>query len=149
MGGPGSGGHNLKPTALKVLHGDREDRINRAEPVPEDVPVAAPTTLTTEAHAVWARLAPDRIAKGVLTAWDVDAFALFCEAAALAPHAARYAADHIDDAIVPGAQSPVSRLREAVAICASLGSRFGWTPADRARLVIGGEQRDQKERLLS
>jgi len=43
----------------------------------------------------------------------------------------------------------VSRFREAVAVCATLGGRFGWTPADRAKLVVGEEKRDQKERLLS
>lgn len=109
----------------------------------------APATLTAEGLAVWHRLAPDRIDRGVLTPWDVDAFALFCEAVSVAHHAAAYAAEHIDDRIVPGAQSPVSRMREAVAICATLGGRFGWTPSDRAKLVIGEEKRDQKERLLS
>lgn len=150
MGGPGSGGQNAIPTALKVLHGTREDRINRAEPVPSDVPVEAPATLTCEALAVWERLAPDRIRCGVLTAWDVDAFALFCEAVVLAHAAAAYAGEHIGDRIVAGAQSPVSRLREAVAVCSTLGSRFGWTPGDRSKIVVGGEEKgDQKERLLS
>lgn len=142
----------VKPTALKVLHGDDKknpQRINRAEPTPADLSIEAPATLTVEGLAAWCRLAPDRIAKGVLTPWDVDAFALFCEAVAVAHVAARYAAMHINDSIKPGSQSPVSRLREAVGVCATLGGRFGWTPSDRARLVVGGEHSDQRERLLS
>jgi hypothetical protein len=36
-----------KPTALKVLHGDRTDRINRAEPIPPEREVIAPEELST------------------------------------------------------------------------------------------------------
>lgn len=139
------GGRPAKPTHLKVLHGDRPDRINRAEPVPGDHPIRPPSTLTAAALEVWTRLAPDRIAKGVLTAWDVDAFALFCEAVALAHGAAAKA----DGPTIPGAQSPISRFKDAVAVCATLGGRFGWTPSDRAKLVVGEGKPDQKERYLS
>lgn len=139
------GGRPPKPTHLKVLHGDRADRINRAEPVPGEQPIEPPEWLTAEGRAAWDRLAPDRIAKGVLTAWDIDAFAMFCEALPRAHEAARRAGQPT----VPGAQSPMSRFKDAVAVCATLGGRFGWTPSDRAKLVVGGENRDSKERLLS
>lgn len=142
------GGRPPKPTHLKVLHGDDKknpQRINRAEPVPADLPIDPPAPLTAEALEVWTRLAPDRVAKGVLTAWDVDAFALFCEAVALAHHAAARA----DGPTVPGAQSPISRFKDAVTVCATLGGRFGWTPADRTKLIVGEGKSDQKERLLS
>jgi P27 family predicted phage terminase small subunit len=142
------GGRPAKPTHLKVLHGDDKknpQRINRDEPLPADLPIEPPALLTEEGLAVWKRLAPDRIAKGLLTPWDVDAFALFCEGVALAHHAAFKA----DGPTIPGAQSPISRFKDAVAVCATLGGRFGWTPSDRAKLVVGEERRDQKERLLS
>lgn len=148
MGGPGSGGANRKPTALKVLHGDDKknpQRINRNEPIPGDQPILPPVTLTADGLEVWQRLAQDRIDKGVLTIWDVDAFALFCEAIAQAHEAARHAGEEPERLI----QSPMSRFKDAVAICASLGGRFGWTPSDRAKLVVGGRQRDPKEDLLT
>ena len=124
-----------------IVHEEVATRVARGKAKRREVPRSA--------LAVWERLAPDRIRCGVLTPWDVDAFAMFCEAIPVAHQAATYAAEHIGDKIVPGAQSPVSRLREAVAVCATLGGRFGWTPSDRAKLVVGGEKRDDKERLLS
>lgn len=138
-------GRPPNPTNLKVLHGVRKDRINRDEPLPTDDEIEPPATLSPAAVAVWQRLAPDRIAKGVLTPWDVDAFALFCEAVTIA-HVAAAGAGVL---AVPGAQSPMGLFKDAVAVCATLGGRFGWTPSDRAKLVVGGEKRDAKERLLS
>jgi phage terminase small subunit len=142
------GGRPRKPTHLSVLHGDEKknpSRINRNEPLPTDEPIEPLEAMTEPGRAIWARLAPDRIAQGVLTSWDVDAFALFCEAVAIAHAAAPDAGGRGE----PGAPSPMNRFKDAVAICATLGGRFGWTPSDRAKLVVGGDKRDAKERLLS
>lgn len=141
------GGRPTKPTHLKVLHGDDKknpQRINRAEPVP-DGEIRPPWELTDEAQAHWDRLAPDRIAKGVLQAWDCEAFALFCEALVQAEKGAREAGKPSK----PGAPSPMSRMKDAVAILTTLGGRFGWTPSDRAKLVAPREGSNPKERLLS
>jgi phage terminase small subunit len=132
-------GRPAKPTNLKVLHGDRADRINTAEPVPEPGKIEPPADLSPPARANWDRLAPDRIAKQVLTAWDVDAFAQFCEALAMAKRAAALAHE-------TGDPRP---FREAVNTCATLGGRFGWTPADRAKLVVGEPARKPGEDLLT
>ncbi len=70
-----------KPTALRVLHGDRKDRINTSEPSPAAAEVRPPDWLGGEALGVWRRLAPDLERKGVLSAWDVEAFAVYCDAA--------------------------------------------------------------------
>jgi len=131
-------GRPPKPTSLKVLHGVRESRINRREPVPGGE-VDPPEWLTSEALADWQRLAPDRLAKGVLTSWDVDAFGLFCEALVLARA-------EVDAHRAGGSQT---RLVRAVGLVSSLGSRFGWTPSDRARLVMQGASEEVAARLLS
>jgi phage terminase small subunit len=138
-------GRPPKPTALKVLHGDRADRINTREPVPDAQPVEPPFKLTQAAQRVWDRLAPDRISKGVLTAWDVDAFAEFCEAVVILR--AKRRASKARPA--PGQASPMSEYRAALGIVSSLGSRFGWTPADRSRLVMPGEPDAEGEDLLA
>jgi len=54
----GARGAKPKPTALKVLHGDRPDRINHAEPIPPENEVTAPEDLSDDARAAWDQLAP-------------------------------------------------------------------------------------------
>ena len=72
-----------KPTHLALLAGDREDRINRNGPTPAAATILPPYALSENSQAVWNRLAPDLIAKNILTAWDVDMFAVFCDAVAI------------------------------------------------------------------
>jgi phage terminase small subunit len=87
-------GRPSRPTALKVLHGARESRINRLEPVPSECEVRPATELSPTAAAAWNRLGPDLAAKGVLTAWDVDQFATFCPATATFYEASAQLAEH-------------------------------------------------------
>lgn len=74
-----------KPTALRVLHGDRKDRTNDQEPVPPEGEVAPSEETSPDARAVWERLARSLIACGVLTSWGVDAFWMTCEGAGPVP----------------------------------------------------------------
>lgn len=143
----GERGPAPRPTALKILHGDRSDRVNDAEPVPLGVPVA-PGTMSVAGRAAWDRLAPDRIAQGVLTAWDVDAFAAFCEVTAVLATAHR----GMSGKPVPGAAPPIGKFRDLVQLATTLGGRFGWTPSDRAKLAVSGARNESAagaERLLS
>ena len=140
-------GRPAKPTALKILHGDRSDRVNTAEPVPLGVAVA-PDTMSVAGRAAWDRLAPDRIAQGVLTVWDVDAFAAFCEVTAVLATAHR----GIGAKPAPGAAPPIAKFRDLVQLAVTLGAKFGWTPSDRAKLAVGGGRKEPAagaERLLS
>lgn len=135
-----------KPTSLKVLHGDREDRINRQEPVPSRGEIKPSRDLSPAAQRVWDRLAPDRIRAGVLTPWDVDAFGLFCEALVIAEQKLEGARKDP----VPGTASPMAEFKTAMSIVSSLGGRFGWTPSERAQLKVDdGSKSNSKERLLS
>jgi phage terminase small subunit len=141
-------GRPRKPTHLKVLAGDDKknpQRMNRAEPQPAAGAIVPPWPLTPTAQEVWDRLAPDRIAKGVLTPWDVDAFALFCEAVALARAKVRGTRGRPE----PGAASPVSELRAAVSMADQLGGKFGWTPSQRAGLTIGDGDAKRGDDLLT
>lgn len=139
------GGRPAKPTHLKVLAGDRKDRINNAEPQPTEADVVPPWDLSDEAQAAWDRLAPDLIANKLLTAWDVDAFAFFCESLALAR--GKLAGAH--DKPEPGAASGIGEFRSAMQVVSTLGGRFGWTPSDRQKLVVGEVENGSKDDLLT
>lgn len=146
----GTRGRPPKPTALKLLHGDEKknpQRINRSEPIPaDDVDLTVPPEYMSEAaKEQWRAIAPDRIRQGVLTPWDTQAFAAFCEALVLL----RNAHEGALELAKPGQESPMSKFRQTVAICATLGGKFGWTPSDRARLMVGGKTREPGADLLS
>lgn len=145
---------------LKVLRGDREHRLNRYEPIPSDVAsldlTKPPRGLGVKAAAVWRRLAPDLVDKGMLTAWDVDLFGAFCASVAQYNELERLLGR---DYVVPGSapntlvKSPYWRAaRECVDVMLRISSRFGFTPGDRACLVAGVDSAPKRlgpERLLT
>ncbi|WP_432063360.1 phage terminase small subunit P27 family [Streptomyces sp. S1] len=152
-----------KPTALRVLHGDRKDRVNTDEPRPDEGDLTPPAWLSEAAVEVWDTLADELTVKGVLTPWDVEAYANWCDAVARR----REAAEHVaaEGAVVKhpvfnknGEQTGVRMGKNAwlLALDAAdaqvqrYGARFGLTPSDRAQLKIGGQDnRAGAERLLS
>lgn len=155
MGGRGSGRIG-KPTHLKLLEGEREDRINRDEPTPEMYEsLEPPVELSDRAREVWDRLAPDLVNKNVLTGWDVDQFAVFCDAVAIyhdckEQMGGKYTALGAAGGVI---KSPYWQImRDCQSIMTTIGSRYGLSPADRARLSTGADESDEgdsAERLLS
>ncbi len=139
----GGRGRTPRPTHLKALEGAKEYRLNRDEPIPSEAQVVPPVQLPDDAQAVWDRLAPDMIAKRVLTAWDVDAFNAFCRSVVLYNRAAAeversgLSADgSVKDSKVV---SPAFRVMQMAAdMMRSIGQRFGLTPGDRAALRVDG-----------
>jgi P27 family predicted phage terminase small subunit len=125
--------------------------------------VAPPDWLSDDALAVWAAYAPDLQAKGVLTPWDTEALACWCDAVARRRRAAAELEQHGEVIEAPVfnkngeetghrlTKSPWTLvLREADAQVQRYGARFGLTPSDRGQLKIGGEeQHGGPERLLS
>jgi phage terminase small subunit len=128
----GQRGPAPRPTALKILHGDREDRINRTEPVPSDGEVEPPTWLTEGARERFLRLAPDLHRNAGLAWWDNDMFAVYC--------------DLVDDYAMG---TRTRRLRVAPVLRA-WAREFGLSPAARSGIRVG-ETRSKSgaERLLS
>ena len=99
-----------------------------------------PVELQPAAQAVWDRLAPDLIAKRVLSAWDVDSFSVYCRSLALLHRAMAEvesegaATERRYKGLVP---SPAFRVMVAMQkTVTALGSKFGPSPADRATLRI-------------
>lgn len=141
----GKRGPSPRPTHLKVLEGVEESRLNRDEPIPGDGVIVPPAPLDEDAQSIWNRLAPDLIQKRVLTSWDVDQFAAFCQYAALYKRAAENAARapfEVDGSHGGTVQNPVFRVMQmASSEMRSIGQRFGLTPGDRASLKVddGGQ----------
>lgn len=139
-----------KPTNLRLLHGDRKDRINNAEPQPADLASSPPGWLGEDALVLWKAYAPDLLRKRVLTEWDAEAFAVWCDAAARRRRAVQHLADEGEVTEQPvfnkngevtgtrWAKNPWTYvLNEADAQFQRYAARFGLTPSDRAALSIG------------
>lgn len=158
----GRTGRPRKPTTLAVLHGDRKDRINTREPKPADLVVEPPEWLGDEARAVWFRLAEDLTVKRVLTSWDTETFACWCDAVVrrrAAAVALRSQGEVIELPVYnKNGELTGSRLgknpwtlvlNEADAQVQKYAARFGLTPSDRASLSIGEDNRDADDDLLT
>ena len=152
-------GRPRKPAALRALEGGAPANDGPVPPVGDPQP---PEWLSPDAFAEWERLAPDLIRKGVLTSWDVEEFAAWCDAVARRAEAAR----HLDaEGMVVeypvfdrnGAQQesgrPAKNLwlsvwKDANDVAARRASRFGLTPSDRTQLPahaqdVGGASADK------
>ncbi|HET8684988.1 MAG TPA: phage terminase small subunit P27 family [Micromonosporaceae bacterium] len=152
-----------KPTNLRLLHGDRKDRVNDAEPRPSTSAVEPPRWLPADALAIWREYAPDLVRKGVLTAWDVEAFAVCCDAAARRRRAVAVLQRDGEVLELPvfdkngkltghrlGRSPWLLVLNQADAQLQRWAARFGLTPSDRTQLGGGdGRRSDPKEDLLS
>lgn len=142
-------GRPSKPTALKLVQGTRSDRINDREPVPAEAPIDPPFWLDSMALEVWEQYAPDLVATGVLTAWDVQAFAEWCDAASTVAFAAQQLADegHLVEQDVfdrNGKKTGVRVVtnpwfyiqRSALEVTSKRAARFGLTPAERSSVAV-------------
>jgi P27 family predicted phage terminase small subunit len=81
MSGNSRSGRRRKPTALKVIEGNRGHRpLPEGEPQPEVGMPAIPAELDADAVAKWNEVAPELFAVGVLTLVDGSALAAYCSA---------------------------------------------------------------------
>ena len=147
-GSKAKGGPAREPSNLRVLKGGKP---NPGEPVPGDLPVSPPKHLSPAAREEWDRLAPDLQRKGLLTGWDVEAFAIYCEAVA-GRHIARRLVDD-EGLLVEGrggmVRNPAFQLwRDQAMLTLTAASRFGLSPSDRAGLPAN-KSGDDAEALFS
>jgi P27 family predicted phage terminase small subunit len=156
-------GRPRKPTSLAVVDGTKPSRINDREPIPDQVPAEPPTWLSSKALEYWNRLAPQLEAKGVLTSWDVQSFAEWCDAAAtieLASAAIDEQGHLVEQDVFDRNGKPTGTRvvtnpwefikRSALEVTKSRAARFGLTPAERASLMgPGGGAVDDADRYLA
>lgn len=146
-----------KPTALRVLHGDRKDRINTNEPVaPEGLP-EPPVGMADDVREIWdytvGVLGPMRLA----TPADRDALACYCEAVvthrkASAGLAATGIIVRTSRGNTPMRNPLLAVQRDAAALIRVFAREFGLTPSARAGIDMGagsGNSAGGPERLLS
>jgi phage terminase small subunit len=85
----GARGTKPRPTALKVLQGERKSRINAHEPVLEAREVVPPPLVEGHALELWEEYAPELVRVGILHAAQAEAFAGWCIETARYAHARR------------------------------------------------------------
>lgn len=72
-------GGKPKPTALKILEGNRGKRkLSALEPIPSPQPPSAPSHLNAYALEEWQRICPGIAAMGMLSTIDQAALAAYC-----------------------------------------------------------------------
>lgn len=141
----GQRGPKPAPAKLKLLKGTDERYINRDAPLPSEGAVVCPDWLCDGAKEVWARLAPDLVDKECLTPWDVDTFAIVCNAIYVYRDCSAKMGDRYTDRGAAGGviKSPFWQvMRDAAETIAKFSSRFGLTPGDRADLQIDTHRAD-------
>ena len=130
------GGRPRKPTALRLIEGGK---MPETEPRPTPAKVRMPAGLSRPEQRYWRQTAPDLIARGVLTRWDVTALKDWC-----IYRARKDAADKdiaVRGQLVLGREGTTVRnpsimiSQQAGAAAARIGARFGLTPSDRAGVV--------------
>lgn len=143
-----------KPTSLRILHGERADRVNRSEPAAPLGDIKCPDWISSGARLVWERLAPGLIRRGVLTMWDVDAFLVVCEA--LARYKAATQLVNGSALLVQGGsglmKNPALQVQaESERTFLQFAARFGLTPSDRQgiKTEVADGASGGAERLLS
>jgi P27 family predicted phage terminase small subunit len=134
------------PTALKVVRGERRDRINTREPTVPTGDVVPPTWMGSHARQEWDRLAPILVRMRVLTQIDRDALAVYCEAVAHYEQAVQL----VDQSavLISGQRGLVKNpamqvARDQAAIIRAFGRELGLTPSSRSEMVNGATDRPQ------
>jgi len=151
----GMAGRPRKPTALRVIEGNRGKRpLPVNEPKPAPIAPACPTWLLADAKKEWRRLAPELENMGLLTRVDMAVLASYCQSFARWKQAEQALKKHGQIAITPNGFEQASawetiakqRHRDMLA-CAK---EFGFTPASRAKVSVSkNDEEDEFAALLS
>ena len=120
-------GRQSQPTALKLLKGVKNRRINRNEPVPRG-PIRKPAFVKGyRPKLLWKKYAPELTRTGVLKSTDVDMFGAWCCLMAQFQESP----NDFDSA-------RISQLR-------ALASSFGLEPSSRSRIRVPEKREDDTE----
>jgi P27 family predicted phage terminase small subunit len=150
----GKRGPAPKPTNLRILHGDRADRINRNEPKPSDALPVCPPWLDDDARKVWDYTLTELKTMRLATRADRDALAAYCTFVVQFERMTRLV--NTTGALIKGrkdgvVKNPAAQLqRDAAQMMARYAAEFGLTPRARAEITVTPDKsEDELERLLS
>lgn len=137
----GARGQRPKPTALRVLHGDRPSRINTEEPIADDGVPVCPTT-DTEVRKIWDYTVGHLTRMGIASPADRDVLLCFCEAVLVHREAsAQVAALGV---LVPSGPRDNGALmrnpalavqRDSALMIARFAQHFGLSPSARSEIT--------------
>ena len=137
----GAVGRPPKPTALKVLQGNPGKRaLNKREPRPTTGAPTRPEWLLPEAKREWNRLVPELTRLGLLATVDRASLAAYCQCWARYVEAQndikQHGATFTTDKGYEGPRPSVGIANQMLQRISALSAKFGFTPSDRARIVV-------------
>ena len=130
-------GRKPTPTALKLIRGEEERRINRDEPKIAKGIGTAPDWLDDLARKEWFQIVPQLEASGMLTQVDTNSLAAYCQVISRLAQAEAYIKENgmFDERGKRNdAQITAEKCWQAML---KFSSEYGLTPASRARIKVG------------
>lgn len=139
------------PTALKLLRGEQNSKINHDEPLPEGAIPDCPTK-NAEVRAVWDYTVTQLARMRVLTMADRDALHTYCEQVVNYRAAAEMI--HRDGVIINSHRGPIRHpafavLRDSGAMIKMMARDFGLTPSARTAIRVADQRPATQERPAS
>ncbi len=142
----GKRGPQPKPTNLRLLHGDRKDRINTDEPQPRAGLPECPDGVDPQVRTIWDYTLGELAAMRLATPADRDSLLAYCEAVVLHRKASALIAK--SSVLIKGLHGGLVRnpavqvQRDAAAVMRAFAQEFGLSPAARSqiRMAAPGER---------
>jgi P27 family predicted phage terminase small subunit len=140
------------PTHLRIIRGDRKDRINQNEPKPsKKKKPRVPAWLCDEAKIVWKRTAKQLEEMDLLFESDQDILAAYANAVVNYQRATELV--DRSGVLIKGRRdgvvtNPAVRVqRDSAQLVRQLAGELGLTPSSRSRLSVGTESGDERDLL--
>ena len=149
MGAPG---RKPKPTALRLLEGNREHRpIPPNEPKPKSVKPKKPAWLDRVARREWNRMCKLLEPLGLLSEIDGAALGIYCQAFSRLVLAEKAIAEHgivYVDGLALRTRPEVLIAEKAMKTLRAVAAEFGMTPSSRSRIQVLLNDEDDDEDLI-
>jgi P27 family predicted phage terminase small subunit len=135
----GARGPRPKPTNLRVLHGDRKDRINNDEPPAPDGEAVCPAGVAPAVREVWDYTVAQLAAMGCASPADRDSLLCYCEAVVTHRKASEILARsqvliRRKDSDVLMRNPALTVQRDAALLIARFAQHFGLSPSARSEI---------------